>query len=32
MLQNEWRRGLKALKINTIDKLRRELPALEKEV
>uniref|UniRef100_A0A0C9QSF2 Defective in cullin neddylation protein n=1 Tax=Wollemia nobilis TaxID=56998 RepID=A0A0C9QSF2_9CONI len=27
----EWRRGLKALKVDTIDKLRKALPALEQE-
>lgn len=29
---DEWRRGLKALKVDTIDKLRKALPALEQEV
>ncbi|KAH9303981.1 hypothetical protein KI387_008385, partial [Taxus chinensis] len=28
----EWRKGLKALKVDTIDKLRKALPALEQEV
>jgi len=29
---DEWRRGLKTLKVDTIDKLRKALPALEQEV
>ncbi|KAL6555135.1 hypothetical protein OROGR_006393 [Orobanche gracilis] len=30
--QDEWRRGLKALRIDTINKLKKALPELEKEV
>lgn len=30
--QEEWRRGLKALRVDTIEKLKKALPELEKEV
>ncbi|KAG9151597.1 hypothetical protein Leryth_024065 [Lithospermum erythrorhizon] len=30
--QDEWQRGLKALKVDTINKLKKSLPGLEKEV
>ncbi|KAG8372617.1 hypothetical protein BUALT_Bualt12G0085300 [Buddleja alternifolia] len=30
--QDEWRRGLKALKVDTINKLKKTLPELEREV
>ncbi|KAK6156581.1 hypothetical protein DH2020_010829 [Rehmannia glutinosa] len=30
--QDEWRRGLKALRVDTINKLKKTLPELEKEV
>lgn len=30
--QDEWRRGLKALEANSLEKLQRALPALEREV
>ncbi|PIN03282.1 hypothetical protein CDL12_24187 [Handroanthus impetiginosus] len=30
--QDEWRRGLKALRVDTINKLKKALPELEKEV
>ena len=31
-LQDEWRRGLKALRADTVSKLKKALPDLEKEV
>lgn len=31
-LQEEWRRGLKGLRVDTINKLKKALPELEKEV
>ena len=31
-IQEEWRRGLKALRVDTIAKLKKALPELEKEV
>jgi hypothetical protein len=32
LLQDEWRRGMKAMRVDSVDKLKKALPGLQQEV